>query len=71
MTTPHPAPATLGQLKASGWESVPVKEEIRRNAVARIAAGEPLFDIMRVQALVEAAGMVEREGTWLDAEEEA
>jgi magnesium chelatase subunit I len=44
MTTPHPAPATLGQLKASGWESVPVKEEIRRNAVARIAAGEPLFE---------------------------
>jgi magnesium chelatase subunit I len=36
--------ATLGELKASGWQSVPVKEEIRRNAVARIAAGEPLFD---------------------------
>ena len=35
---------TLGQLQASGWESRPVKEEIRRNAVARIAAGEPLFD---------------------------
>ena len=35
---------TLGELKASGWQSVPVKEEIRRNAVARIAAGEPLFD---------------------------
>ena len=37
-------PSTLGELKASGWQSVPVKEEIRRNAVARIAAGEPLFD---------------------------
>jgi magnesium chelatase subunit I len=36
-------PSTLGELKASGWQSVPVKEEIRRNAVARIAAGEPLF----------------------------
>jgi len=34
---------TLGELKASGWQSVPVKEEIRRNAVAKIAAGEPLF----------------------------
>ena len=34
----------LGALKASGWQSVPVKEEIRRNAVARIAAGQPLFD---------------------------
>ncbi|HNJ97609.1 MAG TPA: sigma 54-interacting transcriptional regulator [Ilumatobacteraceae bacterium] len=39
-----PATATLGELKASGWASVPVKEEIRRNAVARIAAGEPLFE---------------------------
>ncbi len=37
-------PANLGQLKASGWESVPVKEEVRRNAVARIRAGEPLFE---------------------------
>lgn len=36
-------PATLGQLRESGWESVPVKEEVRRNAVARISAGEPLF----------------------------
>ena len=36
-------PATLGALKASGWVSVPVKTEIRRNAIARIAAGEPLF----------------------------
>ncbi len=37
-------PSTLGDLKASGWQSVPVKEEIRRNAVAKIAAGEPLFE---------------------------
>jgi magnesium chelatase subunit I len=36
-------PATLGQLRDSGWQSVPVKEEVRRNAVARIRAGEPLF----------------------------
>src|ERR1700755_949154 len=36
-------PATLGQLRESGWESVPVKEEVRRNAIARIRAGEPLF----------------------------
>jgi magnesium chelatase subunit I len=35
-------PATLGQLRESGWQSVPVKEEVRRNAVARITAGEPL-----------------------------
>jgi len=36
-------PTTLGALRALGWVSVPVKEEIRRNAVARIRAGEPLF----------------------------
>ncbi|MGI8983546.1 MAG: sigma 54-interacting transcriptional regulator, partial [Acidimicrobiales bacterium] len=35
-------PATLGQLRESGWESVPVKEEVRRNAAARIAAGTPI-----------------------------
>jgi magnesium chelatase subunit I len=39
----HPTAATLGQLRASGWESVPVKEELRRNAIARIQAKEPLF----------------------------
>ncbi|HVF73452.1 MAG TPA: sigma 54-interacting transcriptional regulator [Acidimicrobiales bacterium] len=37
-------PATLGQLKESGWQSVPVKEEVRRNAAARIAEGKPLVE---------------------------
>jgi magnesium chelatase subunit I len=37
-------PATLGQLRDAGWESVPVKEEVRRNAAARIAEGKPLVD---------------------------
>jgi magnesium chelatase subunit I len=37
-------PATLGQLKESAWESVPVKEEVRRNAIRRIAAGQPLIE---------------------------
>ena len=36
--------ATIGQLRASGWESVPVKTEIRRNAIARVRAGEPLVE---------------------------
>ncbi len=40
-------PATLGQLRASGWQSVPVKEEVRRNAIAKIASGEPLFEGVR------------------------
>ena len=38
-----PRPATLGELRASGWTSIPVKDELRRNAVARIAAGEQLI----------------------------
>jgi magnesium chelatase subunit I len=37
-------PGTLGELRSSGWESRPVKEEIRANALARIAAGKPLVD---------------------------
>ena len=41
---PSGLPATLGELRASGWQSVPVHEEIRRNAVARIAEGRPLVD---------------------------
>ena len=35
---------TLGELRASGWESRPVKQEIREHAVAKVAAGEPLFE---------------------------
>jgi len=34
----------LGQLRESGWESLPVKEELRRNAAARIAAGRPVVE---------------------------
>ena len=37
-------PSTLGALRASGWESQPVKEELRRNAIIKIEAGEALFD---------------------------
>jgi magnesium chelatase subunit I len=37
-------PATLGQLRESGWTSLPVKEEVRRNAARRIAEGKPLVD---------------------------
>jgi magnesium chelatase subunit I len=36
-------PTTLGDLKASGWKSVPVRDEMRHNAVEKIRAGEPLF----------------------------
>ena len=37
-------PSTVGDLKASGWQSWPVKDEIRANAVAKISSGEPLFE---------------------------
>jgi magnesium chelatase subunit I len=37
-------PATLGQLRESDWQSIPVKEEVRRNAIKRIASGHPLVE---------------------------
>lgn len=37
-------PTTLGELRASGWVSRPVKDELRQNAIVKIVAGEPLFD---------------------------
>ena len=39
-----PTISTLGELRASGWVSRSVKSEIRANAVARVAAAEPLFE---------------------------
>lgn len=41
-TTPPPDIATIGQLRAAGWRSISVAEELRRNASTRIAAGQPL-----------------------------
>src|SRR6188768_3828374 len=46
-TAAHPAPATVGQLRASGWTSIPVKEELRRNAIKCIQAGEVLFPVVQ------------------------
>jgi magnesium chelatase subunit I len=37
-------PGTLGELRASGWVSRPVKEEVRANAIARISEGRQLVD---------------------------
>ena len=37
-------PGTLGELRTSGWVSRPVKEEVRANAIARIAEGKQLVD---------------------------
>jgi len=35
-------PQTIGELRQSGWESRPVKDEVRANAMVRMAAGEPI-----------------------------
>ena len=36
-------PQTFGALRASGFQVLPVKAEIRRNLISRLRAGEPLF----------------------------
>ncbi len=41
-TTPPPDITTLGRLREVGWRSIPVAEEMRRNAAARIARGQRL-----------------------------
>jgi len=38
------AATTLGELRESGWESLPVKEEMRRNLLRRLEASDPLFE---------------------------
>jgi magnesium chelatase subunit I len=39
----HPAAATVGQLKQTGYRPVGVKDELRRNLIAKLRAGEELF----------------------------
>jgi magnesium chelatase subunit I len=38
-----PRPATLGELRESGWRPRTVKQELRANLVARLAAGTPIL----------------------------
>jgi magnesium chelatase subunit I len=40
---PHPSPATLGQLKATGYQPSTVKDELRRNVIRKLKSGEDLF----------------------------
>ncbi len=35
---------TLGELKATGYQSSSVKDEMRRNLIRKLKAGEPIFD---------------------------
>ena len=36
-------PASLAELRASGWRSRTVKEELRANLIARLATGDPVL----------------------------
>ena len=39
----QPRPSTVGELKASGYQSRSVKDELRENLVRKLRSGEPLF----------------------------
>ena len=41
---PSPKPTTLAELRLSGWRPRSVKEELRSNAAARVAAGRPVVE---------------------------
>ncbi len=43
MSTNNALPTTIGELRDSGYQSVSVREEIRRNLIAKIRAEEPVF----------------------------
>lgn len=40
----HTTVKTLGELKKSGWQSISVKNEIRKNLISKIRRSEPLFN---------------------------
>ena len=44
MVASPPQPTTLGALRASGWQPVPVREEIRRNVLTRIIERRPVVE---------------------------
>jgi len=39
----HPSPATVGQLKETGYQPCSVKDELRRNLIRKLKAGDELF----------------------------
>ncbi|MDA8076138.1 MAG: sigma 54-interacting transcriptional regulator [Actinomycetota bacterium] len=41
---PPDLPRTVGELRSAGWRSVPIADELRRNAAGRIAAGRPVVE---------------------------
>ncbi len=43
IAAPDARPATLGELRATGWEPRPIKEELRSNLLARLGEGSDVF----------------------------
>ena len=43
MPTTHPQPATVGQLKSTDYKPMSVKDELRKNLIRKLKAGEELF----------------------------
>ncbi len=43
----HPDAATLGQLRQTGYRFLPVKDELRKNLIRKLRAGEELFPGIR------------------------
>jgi magnesium chelatase subunit I len=39
-----PAAGTIGELRASGWKSIPVKREMRTNLLKRLSEGRPIVE---------------------------
>ena len=45
--SPESLPTTLGALRESGHEILPIREEMRKNLIARLRTDEPMFaDVM-------------------------
>ncbi|MDA8295218.1 MAG: sigma 54-interacting transcriptional regulator [Actinomycetota bacterium] len=42
--SPPPAASTLGELVALGYQPTPVREELRRNVIARLSANRPIVE---------------------------
>ncbi len=43
MKSPKPLPRTVGELKQSGYQPISIRDELRRNLIARLKAKQPLM----------------------------
>jgi magnesium chelatase subunit I len=51
--TPNTLPVTLGELRESGYQILPIREEMRKNLIARLRSKEQLFaDVMGYEETV-------------------